>query len=131
MSTLSEALTAAQARAINAISKSYLASHIERDEANAELQVVGATDDVDRCALLDALDTIKRYGAQAPSEPSYSERRTNDRPTSAQVTLIERLAKEKDYEPVDLTAVTRAQASEIIDTLKNGTFDPAKWSIPF
>ena len=73
MSALTEALVAAQARAISAVSKVYLASHIDRDEANAELQTVGATDDVDRSALLDALDTIKRCGRETLTASLHQE----------------------------------------------------------
>lgn len=131
MSALTEALVAAQARAINAVSKAYLASHIDRDEANDELQTVGATDDVDRTALLDALDTIKRYGAQAPGEPAANGER--QRATQKQLDYLRKLVTDaNDQAPTEwIGYLSKDEASKAIEQIKAGSFDINDWQVPF
>jgi hypothetical protein len=132
---LAEALVAAQRRAMQAVEKAYVAGALEREAADAELQAVGATDAVDRSALLDALDTLRRYGAPLPAEP----RPNGDTPepakaTAAQVTFAQDLFKRGDLVPLaesDLRNLPRERISALIEQLKAGTYDASEWDVPF
>ena len=88
MSALTEALVAAQAKALAALEKAYVANAFEDDRMREQLDAIGCTDAVDQEFLIQSLDVLRTYGAPAPS---YSERRTNDKPTDAQKTLIDKL----------------------------------------
>ena len=131
MSALADALSTAQAKALGALQKAYVSGALDAEEMVAKMAAFGCTDVVDAAMLLHALDVLKDYGAQPPA-PGYAERRTTDTPTDAQRTLIEKLTKGFSADQVpDLTGVTRAQASELIDSLKAGTYDASKWTVPF
>lgn len=129
MSVLADALAAAQTRAVAAIGKALVAGRIDQEQADLELVQAGCSDETDRAALLAALALVAKHGAQPPAEP----RPTVDRSklTDAQAAFIDRLVKEKGVEPPDLAGVSRDQASKLIGELQNGTYDPARWSIPF
>lgn len=133
MTALAEALTAAQRQAIAVLEKAYVAGAFEDDGLLASLDRIGCTDAVDQNYLRECLDTIRTYGGQAPKngEQGYAEKRESAPPTDAQKAFIDKLVREKQVEPPDLAGVTRAQASELIEQLKAGTYDPDKWSIPF
>lgn len=135
MSALAEALVAAQRRALTATQKAYVAGVLERSDAVAELNTYGLTDDVDIGYLLSACDVIRARGAGLPSEPTPA---ANGEPASKkpepasqpQLDLIQRLIGEKGAQHPDLP-LTKAEAHEVIDTLKAGTYDYAKWALPF
>ena len=131
MSALADALNAAQAKAIAALEKAYVANAFEDDRMREQLDAIGCTDAVDQGFLIECLDTLRVYGPM-PTGTSYSERRTNDKPTDAQMTLVGKLVANlpEDQRP-DLAGATRAQASELIDSLKTGSYDAAKWTVPF
>jgi len=67
----------------------------------------------------------RRVDADTP----YSERRLTDPATDAQMSLVRRLAKEAGVEAPE--SLTKPQASQVIEELKAGTFDPAAWTVPF
>ena len=128
MIALAEALAAAQAKALSALQKAYVRDAITVEQFIARMTEIGCTDTVDQSLLLAALDTLKEHGQ---TEPAYTEKRQSEKPTDAQISYIGKLADERGFTAPDLAGVTRAQASEIIDSLRNGSYDPAKWEIPF
>jgi hypothetical protein len=128
MTALAEALAAAQAKALSALEKAYVRDAITLEQFVARMTEIGCADTVDQALLLAALDTLKEHGQ---TEPSYTEKRQTEKPTEAQTSYIGKLADERGFTAPDLAGVTRAQASEIIDSLRNGTYDQSKWEIPF
>lgn len=131
MSALADALVAAQRRALSAMEKQYAAGKIDSDEARMVMEVIGTTDAVDQDRLLASLNAIRLYGATVPSEPTPNGEPKKPEPASdAQLAFIARLVKEKKAQPPD-TPLTKAEAHEIIDTLQAGTYDAAKWTVPF
>jgi hypothetical protein len=130
MSALADALVAAQRRALAAVEKQYAAGKLEADDVRAKLADIGLTDDVDADRLIAALDMIREYGAALPSEPTNGGAgKPPEKATDAQLALIAKLVSEKNVTGPDLP-VTKAQAHEIIDGLKNGSYDPATWRVP-
>ena len=131
MSALADALVAAQRRALAAVEKQYAAGKLEPDDVRAKLTAIGLTDDVDADRLIEALDLIREYGAPLPAEPTNGAAPKGPEPaTDAQLALIARLASEKNVAGPDLP-VTKQEAHAIIDSLKNGSYDPATWRVPF
>lgn len=128
MTALAEALAAAQAKALAALEKAYVRGALDAEALTQRMNEIGCTETLDQDLLVAALDTLKEYGA---TEPAYTEKRNTEKPTDAQANYIKRLAGEKGYEVPDLAGCTRVQASEIIDTMNRGTYDPEKWSLPF
>jgi hypothetical protein len=114
--------------------KQYVAGKLDGEQARYLLAEIGLTDDVDGDRLLAALDVIREFGAALPSEPTNgATKREDDKATEAQLTLIKKLLHEKGVSAEDSPAspLTKTQAHEIIDTLKAGTYDAAKWTVPF
>jgi hypothetical protein len=97
------------------------------------MEACGITDAVDRAFLIASLDVLKEWGVAAPT---MSERvaRENGEPEKAsdkQTGLIATLCKRHNQPVPDVPGLTKAQASEIIDALDKGTYDPEKWQVPF
>lgn len=131
MSALAEALVAAQRRALQALEKQYVAGKLDHDGACTCLNLIGLTDTVDQDRLFFALDMIRDYGAQLPSEPTNGGEPKPPEPASdAQLALIADLVKRKNVPAPDLP-LTKVDASAIISSLQAGTYDPAKWTVPF
>ena len=127
MTPLSDALTAAQKRALAAVEKAYVAGHIEQDAAAEVLEGCGITDPVDRAFLFASLDVLREWGAPVPAETNGAPK--DERPSEKQAQLIADLCRRKNVEiPV---VGTKADASKVIDELQAGTYDPEKWSVPF
>ena len=120
---------AAQRRALAAVEKQYAAGKLEPDDVRGHLAAIGLTDDVDADRLLAALDLIRDYGAALPAEPANGDK-SLDKATEAQLALIAKLVKEKNVAAPDLP-ITKQDAHAIIDALKQGTYDPSKWAVPF
>lgn len=131
MSALAEALVAAQRRALQALEKQYAAGKLEPEDVRDKLVAVGLTDDVDADRLIAALDLIRDYGAPLPSEPTNGVEKPPEKATQAQRDLIKRLVVEKQVPAPDYEPLTKQDAHAIIDALKSGTYDPAKYSVPF
>jgi hypothetical protein len=111
--------------------KQYAAGRMDAVEATELLETIGLTDSVDQERLLLALDFIRDTGASLPSEPTNGTRSPEtDKATDAQLALIAKLVAEKKVVGPDLP-ITKVQAHEIIDGLKGGTYDAAKWVLPF
>jgi hypothetical protein len=131
VSALAEALVAAQRRALAAVEKQYAAGKLETDDVRAKLTAIGLADDVDADRLIAALDLIREYGAALPAEPANGGAPKGPEPaTDAQLALIARLVSEKNVTGPD-HPVTKQEAHAIIDSLKNGSYDPATWRVPF
>ena len=130
MSALADALVAAQRRALAATQKAYVAGVIERDAASDELSGYGLTDDVDKGYLFAALDVIRARGATIPAETNGAAPKPPEPATEAQWSLIRRLADERTMTAPE-PPLTKAQAHEVIDAIKAGTYDPQKWAVPF
>ena len=131
MTALADALTAAQTRAVAALGKQYRAGLVEQDAAVAWLESFGLDDRVDMGRWFSCLDALRQFGGEAPGDAPANGDKPPEKMTSAQRSLIERLVQEKNVAAPDLEQRTKQEAHEIIDTLKAGTYDPVKWSIPF
>ncbi|HEX4672036.1 MAG TPA: hypothetical protein VH279_07195 [Solirubrobacteraceae bacterium] len=132
-SALETALAAAQAKAVGALEKAYVAGQLSSEGLASRLAEIGCPDAVDGAHLLAALDVLREYGAAAPAAPggSYAERNATRPATDAQRAFITRLADEKEVSPPDLSGLTREKASELIDQLRTGSYSAADWDIPF
>jgi len=131
VSALAEALVAAQRRALAAVEKQYAAGKLESGDVREKLTAIGLTDDVDADRLIAALDLIREYGATLPTEPRGNGARPDDNAaTDAQLALIADLVQKHKLEPPDMP-LTKADASAIITDMKAGSYDAAKWKVPF
>jgi hypothetical protein len=125
---LSDALTAAQRSALAALEKAYVAEAIDDERFLVELTKCGLTDPVDKAFLVSSLDVLREWGVSAPT---MSERVVEEQPaTDKQLDYLRKLAEEKGA-PVPDKPLTKATASEAINELQNGTYDPEKWCVPF
>lgn len=132
MSALADALVAAQRRALAALEKAYVHSPLTPEEIEAEkervraiMDAIGCTDTVEQSQLFASLDVIRATGAGLPAEPTNGTAPKGPEPaTAAQLTLIQRLVEEKKAQHPDLP-LNKAEAHEVIDTLKAGTYDYA------
>lgn len=130
LSALADALAAAQSRAVAALGKQYVSGTVDAETVRADLESVGLADEVDTNRLLAAWDILRSAGAAAPGEQAASG--DGPRPISnAQRTFIGDLVKRANVPAPDLAGITFEQASEMISTLKAGTYDPDKWAVPF
>ena len=127
MTPLTDALTAAQRRALTALEKAYVAGHLDAENVSAWLIDCGITDPVDTAYLLHSLDVLKEWGASLPDEPQA---KTDEQATPKQLDLIRSLCGRKELAPPHLP-LTKAQASEIIDSIDRGTYEAEKWAVPF
>ena len=133
MTALSDALAQAQAKAIAAVSKAYVAGAVDDGAFFEELSLIGATDQVEQRQLQASLAILRQYGAPAPDTNGkpYSERRETEPATQAQRDLIDRMCRERSFELPDYAGVTKPQASQMIQELQAGSYDPDKYTIPF
>jgi hypothetical protein len=131
MSALSDALAVAQARAVAALAKGYMAGKYDEEGVALALLSIGLGDDIDSERWLDALDIIRDAGGEAPGETGVGRVVAAMEPASdAQWSYLSKLADEKGFTAPE-GPLTKDQASEAIDALKNGTYDPDKWTVPF
>lgn len=127
MTALSEALEAAQRRALAALQKAYVAGQIEAEPMVSKLALAGITDPVEIAHLLATLDVLKEWGAPPPVETNGKQ----DEPiTERQKEFLTKLVHEKQV-PYPDKALTKERASEAINELQAGTYDPDKWTVPF
>jgi len=133
VTALSDALTAAQRSALAALEKAYVAGAIDSEAMVAALESAGISDPVDTAFLLSALDVLKEWGVAAPNltERLARENGTNEPASDKQRALIADLCRRKNVSQPDLAGLTKPKASELIDSLNDGSYDPANWSLPF
>ena len=125
MTALSDALRAAQAQAIAALSKAYVAGETARffDRLND----IGCTDRVEQAQLMEALDLLRDFGAQAP-EPAKPDT-SHELASADQMRYAADLADKAGTVLPDYQ-LTKANASKLIDQLKAGTYNPDEWTVP-
>ena len=131
MTPLSDALVAAQSRAVAALGKQYVGGQLDSDAVRIALDGIGLNDPTDTERWLNALDILRETGAALPSANGATAEKQPEPATQAQRDLIKRLVVEKNVPAPDCEPMSKQDAHEIIDTLKAGTYDPQKWSIPF
>lgn len=129
MTALSDALTAAQAKAIAALERAYVAGLIDAGGTVEQLNAIGCTDVIEQGQLFAALDVLREYGATAPAVANGA--RPPEPASESQRQFILRLADERGAVAPDFAGITKAQASEIISSLQAGTYDPERWAVPF
>jgi hypothetical protein len=130
VSALADALVAAQSRAVAALGKQYVGGQMDEDELRVALDSIGMTDPTDTARWVAALDIITATGAALPTVNGAKSDTEYASATEAQVKLIGSLVESKQV-PMPALPLSKAQAHEIIDTLKAGTYDATKWSVPF
>ena len=131
MTALAEALIAAQARAVQALGKAFVAERVTPDEVQETLAGMGLTDGVDQAHWLQALVTIRELGGVAPTELAQ---KINDRSraTGPQLDYMRKIANERNYVLPDAPhLLSRDDASKVIDSMKAGEYDQAAWAVPF
>jgi hypothetical protein len=133
MTALSDALTAAQRSALAALEKAYVAGAIEAEAMSEAMESCGITDAVDRAFLIASLDILREWGVSAPNltERLARENGTNEPASDKQRALIADLCRRKQLSAPDLAGLTKPKASELIDSLNDGSYDPAQWTVPF
>ena len=131
MTPLSDALTAAQRSALAALEKAYVAEQVDEREMRASLAALGISDPVDIGFLLAALDVLREWGVSAPTMTERVTEAKDEPASQKQLDYIESLMQGRDPEHIPDGPLTKAQASEVIDTIQKGTYDPAKWRVPF
>ena len=128
MTPLSDALTAAQKRALTALEKAYVAGALEPEGLSAALNACGISDPVDIDYLTECLNVLNAWGASVPAETNGT---TKDEPASdKQMQLIRDLMVRKQITGATPEALTKSKASDVINDLQAGTYDPHKWQ-PF
>jgi hypothetical protein len=130
MTALSDALTAAQRSALAALEKAYVAEKIDADAFHE------ITDQVDQAFLVASLDVLKEWGVTAPTMTERVARENGEpkKATEGQVKFITDLLKRGNHGPLDegdLRALTFDRASQLIDALKSGSYNPDEWAVPF
>lgn len=140
MSALAEALVAAQRRALASLEKAYVAGKLgepgEGDLLAQKLAECGMTDVIEADYLRSSLDVIREWGASVPVEQNG--KREDDKATDAQRARIRRDLRDKlKRHPDEIEAVageptlTKAKASDLIEAIVEGRYDPAQWAVPF
>lgn len=141
MSALAEALVAAQRRALAQLEKGYVRGPQEdRDVAmqgfRDALAAIGLADREDVETLIACLEVIRQTGGSVPAEPASSAPQKAEPATQAQRDRIKRdlVPRHGDDAALSISSepsLTKAQASEIIDSIAKGTFELEKWAVPF
>lgn len=131
MTALSEALEAAQTRAVAVLAKQYVGGTIGDGQVHDSLTAIGLTDDVDARRWLEALDVIRDGGGEAPAEANGKPK--SEPATEAQTRFIGKLLDEKAISPDDFPnkPLSKEDAHEVISSLQAGSYDPSKWTVPF
>jgi hypothetical protein len=132
MTALAEALLAAQRQAIGALAKPYLAGNLAVDEVTARLIGMGCNDVIDQTQLLAAWDVLGEWGVAAPKATQAEPQRdpATEPASEAQLKYLRDLADKKGTTAPD-GQLTKARASEAIEQLKAGTYNPDEWTAPF
>ncbi|MGH2835408.1 MAG: hypothetical protein ACRDUT_00140 [Mycobacterium sp.] len=131
MTALSDALAAAQARAVAALAKQYIGGKMDSAEVATDLAAIGLRDEVDAEQWLHALDLIREAGGEAPAEAKPPTNGREPEPaTDSQLSYIGKLADDKGYAAPE-GPLTKDQASSIITALKAGTYNPDEYAVPF
>jgi hypothetical protein len=141
VSPLSEALTAAQRSALAALEKAYVAGKLDPREDTPEamsaeaalasqLHKIGISDPVDVSFLASALDVLREWGVSAPNLTERVTEAKVEPASQKQWDYIHKLCEEK-HTTTPGGVLTKAQASQAIEQLQSGKYDPESWNVPF
>jgi hypothetical protein len=126
MTALSDALAAAQARALAALAKEYVANGDPEKVTTGMLDAMGLTDRVEQAQWFVCLQVMRSSGAQPPSEQAPSRNGAPEPASERQWSLIRNLCDERQMTAPE-GPLTKQQAHEVIDSLKQGNYDPNRW----
>jgi len=142
MTPLSEALTTAQKRALAALEKAYVAGQLDpgddptaltaEGQLVARLHACGITDPVDTAFLAASLDVLREWGVQAPTMTERVEQQKSA--SQRQADYIIELLQKGGHAPLnemDVRHLTSSAASKLIGQLKDGSYKPEEWDVPF
>ena len=131
MTALAEALLAAQRQAIGALGKQFVACQIDVAEVVSRLREIGCTDPADRDQMVAAWMILREYGSGLATNGASQQAPKMMSP--AQKRRIELDCKDRGWAPpaFDAVPITLDEASAIIDSIKDGSYDPARWNPPF
>ena len=130
MTALSDALEAAQRRTLTALQAALAAEKIDAEAFTIQLHACGISEvnDTEIGYLATCVAVCSQWGAALPTEPKNG---TQPLPmTDNQRAGILKRCREKQLQPPD-EPLTKDQAHEIISSMDAGTYDPAKWRVPF
>jgi hypothetical protein len=133
VTALSDALAAAQARAIAALGKQYVTEEAP-DHAlyKGHLVAIGCADHVEGEQLLASWNLLRQAGMQAPAESAPKPSSAEEKASQKQRDYIADLCKQRNLEPPDKDwPLTKETASDLIDDIKSGAYDPAKYQVQF
>ena len=125
MTPLSDALVAAQSRAVAALGKQYVGGQLDSDVVRIALDGIGLNDPTDTERWLKALDILRVTGAAIPTNGDTT---PQEKPASpAQKSLIDKLCSERGMPTPSGYPRLFTEASAIIDKIKAGSTDPAAY----
>lgn len=132
MSALSDYLEASRASVVKALGKRYMAGTLGEDQTpEGVLASVGLNDPTDTAYQIAAWDFLKESGAEPPEEAKPARDAPDQQPaTDKQLAFIAKLADGKGVVGPELP-LSKERASECIEQLQNGSYDPDKWNPPF
>lgn len=131
VNALSDALAVAQARTVQTLSRSFLAAQIDSGALTASLDGIGLTDKIEQAQLIACLEALAEAGASLPSTNGAKPQAESEPASDKQLAFIRDLCDRKGVVAPGDVPLTKEQASEIIDSLNAGTYDPDKWTAPF
>ena len=128
MTALTDALRASQAQAIAALSKAYIVELVDHNALLEKLDALGATNKVEQGQLVSALTILRTLGDQAPeaARPDTSHEPATDK----QMNYAAKLANERGVILPDY-ALTKANASKLIEQLQANAYNSDEWTVPF
>jgi hypothetical protein len=129
---LTEALRASQAKAVATLGKAYIRRDEEPDDDlfRALLLRIGLDDEVAIGFLLQGWKVLREYREPAPDAPAPPPKRETEPATDAQWARIRRDCDQRSLVAPDME-LTKAQASEVIERIAAGTYQPDEWARPF
>ena len=129
MSALTDALVAAQARAIASLERAYVAGVIEDDKLFDDLTAIGCDDPIERDYLRQCLDTLRAYGTPATTAQNGGRKRA----TQNQLDYLRDLVSKGNPDaPTEwIGYLSKDDASKAIEQIKTGSFDINDWQVPF
>lgn len=132
MSALSEALDHSQAKALAALFKGYTRRADEPDDElfAGLMHKIGLDDDVQIAFLLAAWRIMRDDREALPAGNGVAPQSEPEPASDAQLALIRKLCDERKLEPPN-KPLTKQTATQVIDEIKAGRYDPAKWTVPF
>jgi hypothetical protein len=127
VSALADALVAAQRRALGQLEKEFVRSVQDDPEERAAgfrdtLAAIGLTDRLEVESLIACLEVLRTTGGALPAEP-----------TNGGAPKPQEKASERQQVPLaeqDIRNLTKARASQLIDAIGAGTYDPNEWDVP-